>query len=90
MYAAFLSEVEVDVKTGKTKVLPDEIAYDLADEFRLPLPRQKITKNVDEAVDFARDTYPVIIKATTVDLVHKTDFKAIYLNIMDKSELVDR
>ena len=69
------------------EVLPDDIAVNIFKEFNLDLPNQLITANLDEAVEFATRNFPVVIKATSKDLAHKTDFKGLFLDIRTVSEL---
>ena len=69
--------------------LPDELTVKLASEVGLDLPRQLLTNNIDEAVQFSKDIYPVVIKASNKDIAHKSDFKALYTNLNNEQELKD-
>lgn len=73
--------------TGKdVKILPDEIAEEILKEHDIEIPEQIITPNIEDAMSFAVNRFPVVIKAASKDLAHKTDFKAIYLDIRTVSE----
>ena len=72
---------------GSDKALPDFVVALLAQEVGLELPKQKLCKSLDEAVSFAKDIYPVVIKASNAAIAHKTDFKALYLNLGSEQEL---
>lgn len=76
-----------EIITEDIEVLPDDIAVNIFKEFNLDLPNQLITANLDEAVEFATRNFPVVIKATSKDLAHKTDFKGLFLDIRTVSEL---
>ncbi|MDX9739229.1 MAG: acetate--CoA ligase family protein [Candidatus Dojkabacteria bacterium] len=82
----FKKDIE-EVITDQLEVLDDSIAMEIAKEFALDLPNQLITANIDEAIQFATTNFPVAIKATSKDLAHKTDFKALFLDIRTVSEL---
>lgn len=56
----------------------------------IPLPKQIITPNINEAIEFASPIFPVVIKATSKDLAHKTDFKGVFLDIRTISELEEK
>lgn len=74
------------VLTENPEVLSDDIALNIVNEFEIDLPAQLITSNIDEAIQFASVHFPVVIKATSKDLTHKTDFKALFLDIRTVSE----
>jgi len=69
--------------------LPEKLVEKLARECGIRLVEQKICTNQKEALKFANKHYPVVIKATTASIVHKTDKKAIYLNIDSQHEFVN-
>jgi acetyltransferase len=71
-------------------ILPDELTMQLLKEFKVDIPNECITASLDEATDFAALNFPVAIKATSEDLAHKTDFKAVYLDIRTISEFEEK
>ncbi|MBN1332056.1 acetate--CoA ligase family protein [Candidatus Dojkabacteria bacterium] len=77
-------------KLVKNKVLnPSEsLVQKMAEEVGIDLPEQIISNDLKEILHFAEDRYPVVIKATTESIAHKTDVKALYLNIKDEQELI--
>ncbi|MGI6423616.1 MAG: acetate--CoA ligase family protein [Candidatus Dojkabacteria bacterium] len=78
-------EIE-ELLTDELQVLPDDIVEKISKEFHLDMPNQLITANYEEAVEFATKNFPVAIKATSKDLAHKTDYKALFLDIRTVSE----
>jgi acetyltransferase len=68
------------------KILDDTIAESLLKEHNIDIPEQIITPNIEDAMSFAVNRFPVAIKAASKDLAHKTDFKAIHLDIRTVSE----
>ena len=72
------------------KVLPEDLAISLLREFKIDVPNEIVTENLDSAIEFSALNFPVAIKATAKDLAHKTDFKGIYLDIRTISELEEK
>jgi acetyltransferase len=72
--------------SSETKLLDDRIAEEILKEHNIEIPEQIITPNVEDAMSFAVNRFPVAIKAASKDLAHKTDMKAIYLDIRTVSE----
>ena len=72
------------------RVLPEDLAIALLQEFKIDIPNELVTGSLDSAIDFAALNFPVAIKATAKDLAHKTDFKGIYLDIRTISELEEK
>lgn len=71
-------------------VLSDEIAAKIAKEVGIQLPKQLITGSIQEAIEFSSKIFPVVIKATSKDLAHKTDFKGVFLDIRTITELQEK
>ncbi len=83
----YRNELERFFKVGETKNLPDDLAQKIASEVGISMPKQMVTRSLNQALDFAKNNYPVVIKATSKDISHKTDEKALYLGIEDAEEL---
>jgi len=74
----------------ETAVLPDELAIAIFEEFGIEMPKQLVASSLEEARDFAATIFPVAIKATSQDLAHKTDFKALHLDIRTITEFEEK
>ncbi|MDR0463475.1 MAG: acetate--CoA ligase family protein [Pseudomonadales bacterium] len=80
--------VEVSRLTTKTpKVLDEKLVTNILKEVDLDIPAELYTTNIEEAVEFAKDKYPVVIKAPNNLIAHKTDVAAIYLNLKNEKQL---
>ncbi len=56
----------------------------------LAMPRGGLARDVDEALEIAGDIgYPVVLKAQSVDLPHKSDAGGVILNLQDPAALRD-
>lgn len=85
----YRKEIQELVKKGQTS--PDEeLVAKMAEEVGIDLPGQIVTSSVKDAVLFAEEKYPVVAKATTSSIAHKTDVKALYLNIRNEEELREK
>ncbi len=84
----YRSEIQ-SLVTDSDKALDENLVAKLAEEVGIVIPKQKLTEHSEEAVAFAQDLYPVVIKAPTGAIVHKTDQKALYLNINSNYDLVE-
>jgi len=83
-------EVSEYTSEEEIKILPENLAISLLQEFKIDIPNELVTGSIEEATDFAAMNFPVAIKATAKDLAHKTDFKGIYLDIRTISEFEER
>ena len=75
---------------GSVRVLPDDLAIAILEEFNIDIPKQLVSSNLEEARDFASTIFPVAIKATAEDLAHKTDHKGLYLDIRTIAEFEEK
>lgn len=76
------------ITTYEPKALPEILAKEIAKEAGLILPQEYVVHTVHEAKRKAlKIGYPVVLKVTTETLAHKTEEKAIYLNLRDEHEL---
>ncbi len=85
----YRKDIEKEIKDEVT-ILSDHITEGIAQQMGIPLPKQIITPNINEAIEFASPIFPVVIKATSKDLAHKTDFKGVFLDIRTISELEEK
>lgn len=76
--------------TNEPTVLPDKVTYELLKEFNIPFAECISTASLEEAVDFASTRFPVVVKADSSDLAHKTDFKGLYLDIRNIAEMEEK
>lgn len=71
----------------KGGALPEDLVKNIAQEVHIDIPRQTLSKSLKEAKAFSEGLYPVVIKATTEVIAHKTDDQAIYLNLANEQML---
>ncbi|MBD3362238.1 hypothetical protein GF362_00785 [Candidatus Dojkabacteria bacterium] len=79
-------EVE-KIVTEEPQPLPEKLVVKLAEEFEIDVPRQMVSNNIEDVVNFCQDKYPIVMKATTADIIHKTDEKSLYLNLKTEDQV---
>lgn len=72
---------------GRSFMLVNE-AQQICDLHHIPTPRSHVTLNVDEAILKAKDIgFPIVLKAISPQILHKSDVGGVILNIRDEEEL---
>ena len=60
----------------------------LLKKYRIPVVRHSLVKKEEQAVAYAKKIgYPVVLKLSSPDIIHKTDAKAVLVGIKDEKEL---
>ncbi len=63
-------------------------AKDIMKQLNIPLPKGSLATNVEEGIKIANEiSYPVVLKAQSSKLAHKTDAGGVVLNIKNDEEL---
>ncbi len=88
--AKYKEEIHEEMIPDKSNVIPDELGIKILEEFGIDTPKQQVVSSLEQGRDFASTIFPVAIKATSEDLAHKTDFKALYLDIRNIGEFEEK
>jgi len=80
-------EIEHHASKGDGVSVPDTLAFKMAKESGLDMPAQELCTNLDQAKLFAGAHFPVVVKIPNEFLAHKTEEKALKVNIKDEEEL---
>src|SRR5213594_499910 len=74
---------------GRTR-LRDAEALDVLDAYGIRIARSRFVADVDTLPAAAKDIgYPVVLKATGPGLVHKTDLRAVILDVRTEKDLLE-
>jgi acetyltransferase len=80
-------------QAGRRNLLAEEV-YEILDAFGIPTADWRVAANADEAVAAAeRIGFPVVVKADSAAVVHKSDMGAVVVNLADSDAVraaVDR
>ncbi len=81
------SPFETAYNEGRTFLLEHE-ALKVFESVGVKFPANILAKTIDEAVKFAqKEGYPLVIKAMSSKILHKSDFKAVIIGINSEEEL---
>ncbi|HQQ94282.1 MAG TPA: acetate--CoA ligase family protein [Bacteroidia bacterium] len=70
------------------RFIPSSAAYHLLSAYGIPVARWKVVSNAEDAVDAALEIgFPLVLKAESPNLVHKSDQGGVHVNIRTVDEL---
>ncbi len=76
------------IKNEKRTALLEHEAKEILKEMQIPLPPSKLAQNEDEAIEAAKNFgFPVVMKVMSPQVLHKTDSKAVIINIQTEDEV---
>lgn len=59
-------------------------------EYGIPVPEGKLARSADEAVQIAGEMgYPVVLKAVSKDIMHKSDVGGVMVNLAEQSQVTE-
>lgn len=74
--------------TDVPTALPQNMLYEITEGLAFDFPEEDTIDSFQQAINFVSEhSYPVVLKASTEDIAHKTDEKALYLNIDSADKL---
>jgi len=74
-------------RSGEGYLREDE-ALGVLKAYGLPVPPHRLCKDADEAVECAAEIgYPVVLRAVSRQIIHKSEAKAVALNLIDANSL---
>ncbi|MBM3331399.1 acetate--CoA ligase family protein [candidate division WOR-3 bacterium] len=81
-------EVLKHVRSRPTLFVSEPEGHEILRAYGLPVPASKLTKTLDEALATAKDIgYPVVLKIVSPDVLHKTEFGGVRVNIANETRL---
>ncbi|MFA3783500.1 acetate--CoA ligase family protein [Melioribacteraceae bacterium 4301-Me] len=86
-YLNILCKKDKNIFSLPSGFLPLNIIQDLCGYYGLPLVKQLIIKP-KEITELKNVNYPIVLKGINKNIIHKSEFNAVKLNIKDKSELL--
>ena len=73
-----------DVRRQNRRVLTEDEAYELCASYGMRVPRFRVAKSPEEAVEAARSIgYPVVLKVLSPQVMHKTDVGGVVVGLMN-------
>lgn len=84
------SSVIEKVRNGGRKFLLEHEAYQVLKAYGFPVIKSKIALNSDDAVKKAKEIgFPVVLKISSPDVIHKFDLGGVKLNLNNEDEVVN-
>ena len=75
-------------KSRKPFYISEPEGHDILSAYGLPVPPCRLCKTTDEAVAAAKEIgYPVVLKIVSPDIMHKTEFGGVRVNITDDAKM---
>lgn len=85
-----VAEIFEKVRSENRVQIGDAESRDILTAYGIRVPRSKLCKNPDEAVDFAEELgYPVVMKIASPDILHKTDVGGVRVGLDNPTEVRD-
>lgn len=65
-------------------------AREILKHYKIPIVKGEVVKTIEQALNFVeKNGYPVVLKVVSPQIVHKTDFDAVILNIRNEKQLYE-
>ena len=75
-------------KKSKNKIMSQSESFELLDKYKIPIAEHKTTDNIEDAIEFANKVgYPVVMKAVSPDVIHKTDVGGVILDVTNENQV---
>jgi acetyltransferase len=84
-----VNTIFVNAKSKQKEVLTAQEVYRILEAYKIPVAPWKVALNRDEVVSVAGEIgFPVVIKADSESIIHKSDVGGVVVNIRDSGTLV--
>jgi len=78
------------VKSEDRYSIGDLEAWDILEAYGIRIPKSKLAESQDQAVEYAAEIgYPVVLKITSPDILHKTDVGGVKVGLESPEEVRD-
>ncbi len=72
-------------------ILTEDKAKKILKEHSIPVPKEELAENEEKAVEIAKKIgFPVVLKLISPDVLHRSDAKAIVLNVKNEEEVKEK
>ncbi len=88
--SAKVEKILYEAKESKQKLLPAKSVYDILTAYHIPVAESKVVQNIEDAVTAAEKIgFPVVVKAESFSVIHKSDVGGVVIDIKDKNGVRD-
>lgn len=79
-------KIFLEVQKSKRQLLTSQEVYDVLTSYHIPVALCRLVKNLEEAEKAAEEIgFPVVVKADSPTLIHKSDVGGVVIDIKDKN-----
>jgi acetyltransferase len=79
-------KIFLEVKKSNRQLLTSQEVYDVLTSYHIPVAKCRLVKNLEEAEKAAEEIgFPVVVKADSPTLIHKSDVGGVVIDIKDKN-----
>jgi len=78
------------IKSVGRSILLEHEARKVLELCGVPTPKWGFARNIDEAVTQAKDMYPLAMKITSPEIIHKSDVGGVVVNIQNEQQLKEK
>ncbi len=83
-----MHEIIEKAKRKKRNLLEYE-ALKLLEEYNIPVPKHRLVKNANEAIEAAKEIkYPVVLKIVSKDILHKSDIGGVKVGLNSDEDVM--
>ncbi|GAB4131986.1 MAG: acetate--CoA ligase [Ignavibacteriales bacterium] len=76
------------IQTSTSEFLSIKETNKLLSDYNIPFPKQLLAQNISEIEKIGEDFFPCVIKGINLEHTHKTELKAVKLNLQNQTELI--
>ncbi|MFC9557191.1 acetate--CoA ligase family protein [Rhodococcus sp. NPDC056960] len=69
--------------------LPPELCRELLTAYRIPVVESALVRTAEDALTWARDRFPVVVKVASADVLHRSDVGGVVTSVQTEAELTD-
>jgi acetyltransferase len=81
-----VEKILCEAEESKKQMLAAEEVYDILTAYNIPVAESKVVKTIEEAQTAAEKIgFPIVIKAETSSVIHKSDVGGVEIDIKDKN-----
>jgi acetyl-CoA synthetase (ADP-forming) len=85
-----LKEIFESIRRKRRNNLTELEAREVLSQYGIPIVQGKVIKTLEEAKEFVSKVgYPVVLKAVSPQIIHKTEIGGVILNIKNEKELFE-
>ncbi|WEU40642.1 MAG: acetate--CoA ligase family protein [Candidatus Odinarchaeum yellowstonii] len=88
--SARIKEIISNITNSGRFILTEDESKTILREMSIPFPEYEVVSSAEEAAEAAeRVGYPIVMKIVSPDIIHKSDYGGVMLNLNNKREVIE-